>query len=145
MLWLHQDKQGLMTHRYKERGAHAQILDRDIAHQALLGANAIHTKQAFEAAEHDEHQFTTIFGEPMPDHLRTALAFETDLWIALHTTLASVHNAHLTNDEYQRLVPTLRNELGTITKLLDIETEILHSPLTKRFTDELHALRQVRA
>ena len=145
MLWLHQDKQGHMTHRYKKRAAYAQVLHRDISRQPLLGTNTNLTKQAFEAAERDEHEFATLFGEPMPDHLRTALAFETDLWLALHTTLASVHEAHLTDDEYQRLAPTLRAEISTITKLIDLETEVLHSPLTKRFKDELHALRQVRA
>ena len=145
MLWLHKNKQGHMMRRYKERTGYAQVLSRDIARQRRLNANTTITKEAFDAAEEDEHEFATTFGEPMPEHLRTALAFETDLWLALHTTLASVHKAGLTDDEYRRLMPTLRNELGTITKLLDLEKEILQSPLTKRFWDELHSLRQVRA
>jgi hypothetical protein len=145
MLWLHRSKQGQMAHRYKVRTGHAQVLQRDTADQSLLTANISLIRQGFESADVDEHEFATLFDEPMPEHLRIAAHLEADLWLALRTTLESARATKLTTEEYHRLVPHLRQELTTLLKLLDLEQEMLYSPLTKRFTDQVKLLRQVHA
>ncbi len=141
MLWFHQDKQGRMRHRYKVRAGYAQVLLRDAARHSLLNNNALLAQQGFEAADADEHEFTTIFAEPMPEHLRIAVHLETDLWVALRTTLDSARTGKLSAQDYARLALPVRKELSTLLKLLDLEQEIMYSPLSKHFHDQLKALR----
>jgi hypothetical protein len=142
MLWFHKDNQGTMRHRYKRRTGYAQLLQRDVKRPGLLAANALLAQQGFESADADEHEFTTLFGEPMPEHLRIAVHLETDLWVAVRTSLDGARNATRTAQHYTRLVSQVRRELTTLLKLLDLEQEIMHSPLSKQFHDQLKTLRE---
>jgi hypothetical protein len=144
MLWLHKDKQGQMMQRYKERARDAEFLKRDCAIQRLLTNHILVTKRAFESADADAHEFSTLFEEPMPDHLHTAVFQETNLWVVLHTTLESARQLQLSTENYQRLIPQVHRILNRIIALIDIEREILYSPLTKRFNDRLQQLRELK-
>lgn len=145
MLWFTKDKRARMTHRYKERALYVDLLQRDLALPAQVRDNTLLARRGFDAADADPHEFATLFGEPMPEHLRIAVHLETDLWVAIHTTLDGARNAKLAPQEYQRLVPNLRRELETLQKLLALQAEIMYSPLSKHFTEQLTLLRAVRA
>jgi hypothetical protein len=144
MLWFHQDNQARMKRRHKARLAYTQVLHRDLSLHRLLAANIALTQHAFESADTDERIFAELSNEPMPEHLRTAVHRETDLWVALHTTLTSVRDNHVTASEYARLVPHLRQELDVLKQLLELQREALYSPLSKHFVDRIDMIAQVK-
>jgi hypothetical protein len=142
MLWFTKDKRSRMTHRYKERTRYAALLKRDLdLHDALPALIGL-AEAGFSRVEGDEHEFVLLFREPMPDQLRIAVHLETDLWVALRTTLDAAKNAGITAQEYDRLLPQLRENLSKLGKVLDLEAEIMYSPLRNHFIDELVALRK---
>lgn len=140
-MWFTKDR---MQHRYKARRKIASVLMRDLPFAKSIPALIQLTEEGFSSAEHDEHEFTTLFGEPMPEHLAIAVHLETDLWVALRTTLDAAKSANLTTQEYERLLPQLRQKLATLAKILDLEQEILTSPLHQTFLDRLRLLREER-
>lgn len=145
MLWFTRDKRARMTHRYKERTRHAALLNRDLPLQRSLPGLITLTEAGFSSAQADAQEFLNLFGEPMPEHLCIAVHLETDLWVAIRTTLDAARNARLTSQEYDRLLPQLRHKLTTLGKILDLEREIMYSPLRNHFIDQLVALRKAPA
>lgn len=145
MLWFTKDHRARMTHRYKERARYAVLLQRDLPLYAHLPALITLTESGFSRADADEQEFVNLFREPMPEHLQIAVHLEIDLWVAIRTTLSAAKDAGITPQEYDRLLPHLRRELTTLTKLLDLEREIMYSPLRNHFIDAVMALRKVPA
>lgn len=145
MLWFTKDKRSRMTHRHKDRQGFVALLQRDLHLHDTLPALIGLTEAGFSRAQADEPEFLALFEEPMPEHLRLALHLETDLWVAIRMTLQAARNAGITVQEYDRLLPQLRQKLTTLNKLLELEREIMYSPLHNHFIDELVRLRKAPA
>ena len=145
MLWFTKDKRARMTHRYKDRAGYAARLQRDIGLYDSLPALIGITEAGFSRAQADDSEFIALFGEPMPEHLQLAVHLETNMWVAVRTTLEAARNAGITAQEYERLLPQLRHKVTTLTKILDVEAAIMYSPLRNHFIDQLVALRKATA
>lgn len=144
MLWFTKDKRSRMTRRYKERQGTSALLARDLHVYDTLPSLISLTEQGFSRAQADEQEFVKLFGEPMPEHLLIAVHLETDLWVALRTTLESARNV-LNPQDYERLLPQLRHRIGLLDKTLALEAEIMYSPLSRHFQEQLRFLREVRS
>ena len=145
MLLLTREKRSRMRRRYQDRQGFATLLQRDIHLRDSLPALIGITEAGFTRAEADPAEFVALFGEPMPDHLRMALHLETNAWVAIRTILDGAHAAGITPQEYDCLLPHLRQKVSTMLKILDVEREIMCSPLRNFFIDQLAALQQVQA
>jgi hypothetical protein len=116
----------------RERRAAVDILKRNITLYGLVPSQLHVTTAAYQLTVTEEDTFTATYGEPMPHHLITALHLERDLWLAIHDTLERVTRA-----EYVRIVPSLRHDLATLTRLLVLEQEMHESPLSISFQRRL--------
>ena len=111
LLWFHKDKQARMSHRYKVRTGIVEVLPH-VSLAKQITDNLVLTQQGFESADADPHEFTELFAEPMPEHLRIAAHLEADLWVAVHTTLDGARNRTLPREEYARLAIVLNDARG---------------------------------
>ena len=145
MLWFTKDKRSRMTRRYKERLKLTGLLGRDVHLYQDLRSLITLTEDGFSRAQEDEQEFQQLFGEPMPEHLNIAVHLETDLWVAIRTTLEAAQHAAITPAEYDRLIPQLRHRLGLLEQVLNLEAEIMFSPLSKHFREQLQFLREMRS
>lgn len=142
MLFFHTHKQRKMKHRQTKRLHYAQILKDNVGLRNLLGINQTLITKSLELAENDEAMFAELFQEPMPEHLRRALHLEIDLWVALRDTLTALANANPSIDEFKTKTPPLRSELKTMISLIELETDMLYSPLVKHFQQQLATIAQ---
>ncbi len=134
-----------MLSRYKERLRSADLLARDLTVTKCLPSLIRLTEASLAMAEQDQQEFSGLFGEPIPEHLATAVHQEANCWFALRTTLAAAKGASLTPQEYDRLLPQLRRKITTLTKIIALEAEIMQSPLRKTFLEQLKSLREARS
>jgi hypothetical protein len=144
MLWFNKNSGAHMLRRYNERQAITALINRDLPLTKTLPALIRLTENAFAAAEKDPQAFRQFFNEPMPEHLQIAAHLETDLWVALRITLDAARNAKLPAAEYDQLLPQFRQKITTLKKILDLEMEIMQSPLRKTFNERLQLLREAR-
>lgn len=125
-------QQPTLTARVRERQAAVHLLKRNLTSYRRLTTQLRLTTAAHRLACTDADTFVTIFGEPMPHHLITALHLERDLWLAIHDTIE-----HVSRDEYASIVPSLRHDLATLARLLSLEQDMHESPLTITFQRRL--------
>jgi hypothetical protein len=133
-----------MLRRYNERQGITALLDRDLPLTRSIPTLIQLSEKGFAKTEKDEEAFNQLFKEPMPEHLQIAAHLENDLWVAIRTTLEAARSANLTPPEYDRLLPQLRQKIATINKILNLEIEIMQSPLRITFTERLGLLREAR-
>jgi hypothetical protein len=127
MWWFTPREERTMARRLKTRRAIAQQLSRDADIPRLAENNARLIANASNKTREDETVFETLYGEPMPAVLRSALHLETEIWTLLH------------NNQHD---PQRQRRLAIINQLLTLEREILHTPLTKRYETTLDRLRK---
>jgi len=121
-----------ITHRLQQRLHAAQTLRQHASNGPLAPAAAT---SAYRLTTSEEAAFRNQYGEPMPHHLRTALHLEQDLWLAVHDTLERA-----TPNEYPSVRAAVCQDLTTLCRLLTLQEEMHHSPLTITFQRRLASL-----
>jgi hypothetical protein len=124
-----------MTARYQTRILYAQLLQRDLATSVLTKQAARLAGKALDHAVEDKASFERLFDEPVPEALRQAVTRECRAW---GTVVTLLERARETPDRDS--IESLHHELSTIVRVLDMEKEILYSPLRLYFFRQLEAL-----
>lgn len=129
MWWFTPSEERTMARRQKGRRGIAQQVARDAGVQRLAPNNARLIATALAQAAADEALFERLYGEPMPAPLRIAVHLEVYTWTLLQNTP--------NNDK--RLV---QRRATMLNKLLTLEREMLHTPLTRRYEAALDRVHQ---
>ena len=132
----HSNNERKMRSRIKQRLVTMQFLRRNVRQPRLLGENRRAAQRAFEAADTDDCIFGELFEEPLPVHWRNTLRLETDLWVAIVTTLESWQREPA---DVQSQAGAVRAELDRIERLLNLELQMLTSPLSRHFQKAIEA------
>lgn len=119
-----------MAHRYQARQRTAQLLRRDLRLSKLAKQNDASIAEALRLTLEDETIFERLFGEPMPTQLRAALHAEHQLWTQTQN--------HPNND------PQTIRRLNNIQKLLSLQQQMLHTPLTHKFQQAIERILRER-
>lgn len=129
MWWFTPNEERTFARRLNERRVLATRLSREAGILRLSRENTALAEAALRLAQGDEALFEHLYGEPMPAPLRIAVHLEVDVWMMIKNTL---------NNDERRLLP---RRLDNIQKLLTLEREMLHTPLTRRYEvaiDRIH-------
>ena len=132
MAWLHEQTQRRMQARLERRILITKTIAKNVRYPGHVEKNRRLAMVAFESADTDPFVFKDWFGEPLPLHWQTALSRERDLWVAIIHTLEGV--ARAPRDELLGAAPALRGECAVLQRLLELETQMLYSPLQEYFT-----------
>jgi hypothetical protein len=90
------------------------------------------------SAQREDYVYAHLLGEPMPEHLRAALATEVSEWTGFYDLLA---RKPVPEDQYVSLCARLRPRAVALMDLLDVEIEMLTNPLVRHYQDWLRAYR----
>jgi hypothetical protein len=129
--WAHTNNERRFQRRLKEREAILGLLRLTLHHRKTLPDSERLARQGFEHADTDPILYAETFGEPLPEHWRQAIRYETDTWAALITTLQELRTRPAA--AYNEHRKDLRTEAQRITRLIELEQHMLRSPLTKHF------------
>lgn len=128
MWWFTNSEERTMARRQLERRAIAQRLSRDANIQRLAKENESLVDRALASVQADEAVFERLYREPMPSALRVAVHLETHAWTLIKNTL---------NNNERRY---LQRRLDHIQRILTLEREMLHTPLTRRYQNALERI-----
>lgn len=138
MTWFHANKlDAIMTGR-RNRREFAEVLQNRLVREELYETNIKLLEETIRAANREADLYAEYLGEPMPEHMRKAIEAELGMWMTLHDVLVQ---PTVPEDEYAALCRQLRPYVGILVDLLHAEEEMMQSPLTRHYLQQVDALR----
>jgi len=140
MVFFHIDKQRRLKNRIKERLHFAHYLKNHFDEKDHLPANHERIMKSISIAESDESAFKKLFNEPMPQQLKKGLQVELGMWIYLRNILDRLSTGELSDNAFKEKASKLKGYLKLLVRTIEIEIEILYSPLVYYYERELSAI-----
>jgi hypothetical protein len=138
MAWFHHTKIDLITQARRTRRAFAEEV-RNLAHRdEFYATNLRAIEETIRAAKREDELYAEYLGERMPDHMLRAVTLETSIWMSLHDMLTQ---PSVTEEAYPTLCRKLRPYLAVLIDLLLLEEEMMTSPLTQHYVQQIETLR----
>jgi hypothetical protein len=138
MTWFHPNKIALITQARRTRRVLAEEVRNNVYREAFYATNHRAIEDTAHAAKREDELYAEYLGERMPDHMLRALTLETTIWMTLHDLLTK---PAVSEAKYPALCRTLRPYLAVLVDLLLLEEEMMTSPLTEHYVQQIEALR----
>jgi hypothetical protein len=126
-----------MVDRHKRRVYLAYLLKDYLGLRKFLGLNDQLAGKAHAIAAADPALFEESFQEPMPSHLARALKVEIEKWADLRVGIDHLKDGDLSLDEFKAKAAKLREQIPALIATIQIEQDILQSPLVRTFERRL--------
>jgi hypothetical protein len=124
--------------RRATRLAFAHDLFDKLVREEFYATNRRALEEVVRSAQREDYVYAHLLGEPMPEHLRAALATEVSEWTGFYEILV---RKPVPEDQYAILCARLRPRAVALMDLLDVEMEMLTNPLVRHYQDWLRAYR----
>jgi hypothetical protein len=124
--------------RRSTRLAFAHELFDKLLREEFYATNRRALEEVVRSAQREDYVYAHLLGEPMPEHLRAALATEVSEWTGVYDILIK---KPVPEDQYAALCARLRPRAVGLMDLLDVEIEMLTNPLVAHYQDWLRAYR----
>lgn len=138
-----------------ERAAFARTIEAGLARTTFYATSIGELAATMRQALHEDEQYAAATGEPMPPHHERALRLELSYWMTYDDLLRAPPVAE---SEYARFCRDLGPVASQLIRLLDVEQELLTTPLVAHYAsmleqhgaplrltrDPVHALVQLR-
>jgi len=138
MAWFHPNKLDAITTARRNRRELAETIQNRIFREEFYETNIRLVEETIRAAKREDELYAEYLGEPMPEHMRKAIEAEVMMWMTLHDVL---FKPTVPEDQYADLCRKLRPYVGILVDLLHAEEEMMHSPLTRHYLQQLDVLR----
>lgn len=137
MAWFHHTKLDLITQARRTRRAFADEVRNRVYRDEFYATNPRTVEETIRAAKREDELYAEYLGERMPDHMLRAVMLETSIWMSIHDMLTK---PPVTEDAYPAFCRKLRPYLAVLVDLLLLEEEMMTSPLTQHYVQQIETL-----
>lgn len=138
MAWFHHTKLDLITQARRTRRTFAEEVRNRAYRDEFYATNHRTVEETIRAAKREDELYAEYLGERMPDHMLRALMLESSIWMSLHDMLTKPPVAE---DTYSAFCRKLRPYFTVLIDLLLLEEEMMTSPLTQHYVQQIETLR----
>jgi len=138
MAWFHHTKLDLITQARRTRRFFAEDIRNRTHREEFYTANARAIEETIRAAKREDDLYAEYLGERMPDHMIRAITLEMSMWLTLRDILT---RPPVAEDAYPALCRQLRPYIVILIDLLLLEEEMMTSPLTQHYVQQIETLR----
>jgi hypothetical protein len=138
MAWFHHTKLDLITQARRTRRTFAEEVRNRVYRDEFYTTNPRTVEETIRAAKREDELYAEYLGERMPDHMLRAVMLETSIWMSLHDMLTK---PPVNEDAYPAFCRKLRPYLAVLVDLLLLEEEMMTSPLTQHYVQQIDTLR----